>query len=136
MQTETVTLKIPEAIYQRLANTARGMQCPLEDIVIHALKVGIPPAYDDIPEEFQADIAGLDTLDDDSLWQIARSQKTEAEINKHNNLLDANSCRKLTDSEKLELGKMRHEVDLFMLRKAQAAALLHWRGYNSNLFKM
>ena len=43
MQTETITLKVPEVIYQRLANTARGMQRPLEEIVIHALKVGIPP---------------------------------------------------------------------------------------------
>lgn len=128
MQTETITLKVPEVIYQRLANTARGMQRPLEEIVIHALKVGIPPGYDDVPEEFQADIAGLDRLDDDSLWRIARSQKTEAEMEEYNSLLEANSSRKLTDREELELRKMRREADLFMLRKAQAAALLTWRG--------
>jgi len=129
MQTETVTLKIPEAIYQRFANTARGMQRPVEEIVIHALKVGTPPGYEDIPEEFKADIAGLDRLDDDSLWSIARSRKTEAEMEKYNNLLEANSSRELTDREQLELIKMRREADLFMLRKAQAAALLNWRGY-------
>ncbi len=129
MQTETVTLNIPEAIYQRLANTARGMQRSLEEIVIHALKVGIPPGYEDIPEEFKAYIAGLDRLDDDSLFRIARSQKTEAEMKKYNSLLEANSSRELTDREQVELGKMRREADLFMLKKAQAAALLHWRGY-------
>ena len=127
MQTETVTLKIPEAIYQRLANTARGMQRPFEKIVIHALKVGIPPSYDDVPEEFKADIAGLDRLDDESLWRIARSRKTEGQMERYNNLLEANSTRELTDREQLELKKMRAE--LFMLKKAQAAALLHWRGY-------
>lgn len=118
MQTETVRLKIPEAIYQRFANTARGMQRPLEEIVIHALKVGTPPGYEDIPEEFKADIAGLDRLDDDSLWRIARSRKTEAEMEKYNDLLEANSSRELTDREELELGKMRREADLFMLKKA------------------
>jgi len=129
MQTETITLKVPEVIYQRLANTARGMQRPLEEIVIHALKVGIPPGYEDVPEEFQADIAGLDRLDDDSLWRMARSRKTEAEMEEYNSLLEANSSRELTDSEQLELRKMRREAELFMLRKAQAAALLSWRGY-------
>lgn len=129
MQTETITLKVPEVIYQRLANTARGMQRPLEEIVIHALKVGIPPGYEDVPEEFQADIAGLDRLDDDSLWSLARSRKTEAEMEEYNSLLEANSSRKLTDREELELKKKRREADLFMLRKAQAAALLSWRGY-------
>jgi hypothetical protein len=129
MQTETITLKVPEVIYQRLANTARGMQRPLEEIVIHALKVGIPPGYEDVPEEFQADIAGLDRLDDDSLWRIARSRKTETEMEEYNSLLEANSSSKLTDREELELRKMRREADLFMLKKAQAAALLNWRGY-------
>lgn len=129
MQAETVTLQIPEAIYQRLAIAARGMQRPVEEVVIHALKVGMPPGYEDIPQEFQADIAGLDRLDDESLWRIAGSRKTEAEMEQYNNLLEANSSRELTDREELELRKMRREADLFMLRKAQAAALLHWRGY-------
>ncbi|NET45512.1 hypothetical protein [Okeania sp. SIO2B3] len=129
MQKQTVTLEIPEEIYQRLANTARGMKCSLEDIVIHTLKVGIPPGYDDIPEEFQVDIAGLDRLDDDSLWRITSSKKTAAEMKQYNSLLEANSSRELTEKEQLELSKMRWEADLFMLRKAQAAALLHWRGY-------
>ncbi|NER01615.1 MAG: hypothetical protein F6K17_02695 [Okeania sp. SIO3C4] len=129
MQTQTVTLEIPEAIYQRLANTARGMQCELEDIVIHTLKVGIPPSYEDIPEEFQVDIAGLDRLDDDSLWRISHSQKTETEMKQYNSLLEANSSRELTEWEQLKLNKMRREADLFMLKKAQAAALLQWRGY-------
>lgn len=82
-----------------------------------------------MPEEFKADIAGLDRLDDDGLWAIARSRKTEAEMEKYNSLLEANSSRELTDREQLELRKMRREADLFMLRKAQAAGLLHWRGY-------
>ncbi|NER07641.1 MAG: hypothetical protein F6K17_36310 [Okeania sp. SIO3C4] len=129
MQKQTVTLEIPEAIYQRLANTARGMQFSLEDIVIHTLKLGIPPSYDDIPEEFKVDIARLDKLDDDSLWRITRSKKTEAEMKQYNSLLETNSSRELTEREQLELSKMRREADLFMLRKAQATALLHWRGY-------
>jgi hypothetical protein len=70
MPTETVTLQIPEIIYQRLVNTANALQRPLEEVMLHALQVGSPPAWDDVPEEFQSEIAALDKLDDNTLWQI------------------------------------------------------------------
>jgi hypothetical protein len=74
---EIVTLQIPEALYQRLAITAGATQQSLEDIILQALQIGSPPTWKDVPEEFQTDLASLDRLDDDSLWQIARSQKTQ-----------------------------------------------------------
>ncbi|NES69506.1 MAG: hypothetical protein F6K24_31925 [Okeania sp. SIO2D1] len=64
------------------------------------------------------------------MWRITRSKKTEAGMAQYNSLLEANSSRKLTEHEQLELSKMWRESDLFMLKKAQAAALLNWRGYN------
>ncbi|MEA5564271.1 MULTISPECIES: hypothetical protein [unclassified Anabaena] len=68
MATETITLQIPQILYQRLVNTAHAQNRPIEEVIVHALQVGSPPAWDDVPEEFQADIAALDKLDDDSLW--------------------------------------------------------------------
>ncbi|WP_198525200.1 hypothetical protein [Kamptonema formosum] len=127
MQLETVTLKIPEILYQRSVNTAGATQRPLEEIISHALQIGSPPAYDDVPAEFQVDIAGLDKLDDTPLWQIAKSKNTSADMERYNILLDSNSSRKLTDAERLELMQLRHEADLFILRKAQAVALLRCR---------
>ena len=130
MPTETVTLQIPEIIYQRLVNTANAIQRPLEEVMLHALQVGSPPAWDDVPEEFQAGIAALDKLDDNTLWQIANSRKTADDMDRYNILLDHNSRGILTEVEQLELMSLRHEADLFMLCKAQAAVLLSWRGYS------
>jgi hypothetical protein len=129
MTTETVTLQIPEIIYQRLANTARAQHRPLEEVIVHALEVGSPPESDDAPEEFQADLAALDKLDDRSLWQIARSHKTPEQMEQYNFLLARNSSCNITDAERLELIKLRHEADRFMLCKAQASVLLRWRGH-------
>ncbi len=129
MRVETVTLKIPEILYQRLVNTASATQRPLEEVILHALQVGSPPEWDDVPEEFQADLAALDKLDDNTLWQILNSRKTAAEIERYNTLLQANSNSTLTEVERLELMALRHEADRFMLRKAQAAVLLRWRGH-------
>jgi hypothetical protein len=130
MAAETVTLQIPEMIYQRLANTARATHRPLEEIILRALQIGSPPTWDDVPPEFQAEVAALDKLDDDSLWQIARASKTADEMERYNLLLEGNSRGSLSEEERLELMQLRHEMDVFMLCKAQAAVLLRWRGHN------
>lgn len=124
-----ITLQIPEILYQRLVNTARATQRPLEEVILHALQVGSPPSWDDVPEEFQADLAALDKLDDNTLWQIAQSRKTAGDMKRYNILLEGNASGTLTEAERLELMALRHEADLFMLRKAQAPVLLRWRGY-------
>jgi hypothetical protein len=130
MPAETVTLQIPEILYQRLVNTAHATQRSLEEVMLHALQVGSPPVWDDVPEEFQAELAALDKLDNNSLWHIAHSHKTIADMERYNILLEGNSTGTLTEAERLELMELRHEADLFMLRKTQAAVLLRWRGYN------
>ncbi|BAY83844.1 hypothetical protein NIES267_33380 [Calothrix parasitica NIES-267] len=130
MPSETVTLQIPETLYQRLVNTARATQRPVEEIMLRALQVGSPPSWDDVPEEFQAEIAALDKLDDNTLWQIFRSRKTAVDMEKYNVLLEANSNGKITQSQKLELIHLRHQADIFMLKKAQAGVLLRWRGHH------
>lgn len=129
MPVETVMLQIPEIIYQRLVNTARATQRPLEEVILHALQIGSPPEWDNVPPEFQADLAALDKLDDNTLWQIARSYKTAAEMERYNTLLEGNSNNTLTETERLELMALRQEADRFMLLKAQAAVLLRWRGH-------
>ncbi|MFB2937722.1 hypothetical protein ACE1B6_20940 [Aerosakkonemataceae cyanobacterium BLCC-F154] len=128
MPTETITLQIPEILYQRLVNTANATQRSIEEVILHALQVGSPPQWDDVPEEFQADIAALDKLDDNTLWQIVNSRKTAGEMERYDSLLERNSNGTLTDAERLELMALRQEADLFMLTKAQAAVLLRWRG--------
>jgi hypothetical protein len=128
--TQTVTLQLPEPLYQRLVNTARATNRPLEEVMLHALKVGSPPDWDNVPDEFQVDLAALDRMEDEALWKIAQSRKTVADMERYNMLLDRNQEGTLTDAERAELTALRTEADCFMLRKAQAAALLRWRGHH------
>lgn len=129
MPVATVTLQVPEILYQRLVNTAHATQQPIEKVMLHALKVGSPPEWDDVPEEFQADLAALDKLDDNSLWNIAKSRTTTAAMERYLILLEGNQNGTLTDAEKQELKELRYEADRLMLCKAQAAVLLRWRGH-------
>jgi hypothetical protein len=125
----TVTLKIPDDVYQRLELNAQATQRSIEDILAHVLKVGSPPEWSDVPAEFQADLQGLDALDDRALQQLASAQKTESELERYDELLELNATGNLSTAEQAELEALRKASERFMLQKAQAAVLLRWRGY-------
>jgi hypothetical protein len=125
----TVTLKIPDEVYQRLALNAQATERSIEDILAHVLKVGSPPEWRDVPAEFQADLQGLDALDDRALQELVSAQKAESELERYDELLELNTNGNLSPAEQVELQVLRKAADCFMLRKAQAAVLLQWRGY-------
>jgi hypothetical protein len=125
----TVSAQIPDSIYQRLVNTANATGQSLEEVMLHALKVGSPPDWDAVPDEFKADLAVLDRLADEALWKIATARKTPEDMVRYDELLERNQDAALTSEEKLELMELRSQAECFMLRKAQAASLLQWRGH-------
>ena len=127
MSTATLTLALPEALYHRFERTALATK-PLEEVALHALRLGSPPAWDDVPPEFQLDLAALDKMDDEALWNVAKSRMT-ADFARRDELLAENTEGRLSPSERAELDGFRHEEDRFMIRKAHAAALLRWRGH-------
>ena len=130
MATQTVTLQLPESLYARLQQAAHATRRSLDDVLLHAVQVGSPPRWDDAPAEFQADLAALDRLDDDALWQIVRSRKSEEDMERYQELLDKNADSSLSADERDELASLRIEFDRAMLCKVHAAALLRWRGYS------
>ncbi len=126
---QNITLPLPEHLYLRFKQAAKAMDQSVIDVLLHAVEVGSPPGWDDVPAEFQVDLAALDRLDDKALWQIARGYQSETEMAQYEDLLEKNSNDGLTPTERIELNQLRREADRFMLLKAHAAALLRWRGY-------
>jgi hypothetical protein len=101
--------------------------------------VGNPPDWDNVPDEFKTNLAALDRLEDEALWKIATARKTAEDTARYEELLDRNQNGTLSQAERLELSELRlprrgncsaSQADRFMLRKAQAATLLHWRGHH------
>lgn len=127
MSHASVTLDLPEPLYQRLARTAQATRQPLEAVALRALERGSPPAWDDAPPELQVDLAMLDRADDDTLRDLAGAAM-QADFARRDALLERNASGLLSPEERAELDRMRREEDRFLLRKAHAAALLHWRG--------
>lgn len=124
-----VVLPLPEELYMRLEQTARATQQSLTDMLLRAVRAGSPPDWSQSPAVFQADLASLDRLDDDTLWRIARSQRSAADMALLQELLEKNADDALTAEDRLDLEVQIFEADRFLLRKAHAAALLQWRGH-------
>ncbi len=126
----TVTLPIPDEIYHRLELNARATGRSIEDILGYVFQVGSPPKIGDVPESLRVDLASLDGLSDEALRLLAASRKSEDDLDRYDELLDRNAAGILSESERSELEQLRQDADRFMLRKAQAAVLLRWRGHD------
>jgi hypothetical protein len=127
---ETVTVRLPEQLHHRLAAAAVATRRSLEDILLHALRIGSPPSWDDAPPEHQTELAAMDRLDDDALWKLARGRTSGAEMVRYDELLEKSAGGALGDAERSELEMLRRDADRFMLIKAHAAVLLRWRGHD------
>ena len=128
MTVQSITVELPENLYLRLQNVARGMKQPVDQVLRRVVEVGIPPSWEEAPAAFQSDLAALHRLDDNSLWRIARGVQSDLDWEHYQDLLDKNAEGDLNASERAELANLRTKADRFALRKAHAAALLRWRG--------
>lgn len=126
----TVTLQIPDRIHQRLIHHAEATQQTLEQVILRVLEIGSPPDWKDVPKAFQVKLADLDRLSDQELWVMARTSRTEADMERYDELLDRNADGLLTEEERQELTHLREEAEYFTLQKAHAALLLRWRGHS------
>ena len=129
MTRQEVVVSLPENLYLRLQRVAKATHRSFSDILLHAVEAGSPPSWEEAPAEFQQELAALDRLNDEALWEIARSRRAEADMARVQELLDKNANGTLSAAERNELNRFRQEADRFMLRKAHAAALLRWRGH-------
>ena len=108
---ETITLELPDQLHQRLLRTAQATQQSLEAVILRALTVGSPPAWNDAPEEYQSDLAALDRLDDNALLKIAQASKSSEDMARYDKLLELNSEAKLTDTQQVELLNLRQKSE-------------------------
>ena len=129
MATRELTVRIPDQVYRRLKHMAQEIDQSLETIVLTSITGNLPPSLDDLPTDLREELRTLQTLDNDALWAVARSELPPAQQAHLKVLLKRNSTGTLADSEQEEMNRMGEEIDRLNLRKAQAYALLRWRGF-------
>ena len=129
MTTQTVTLDLPELLYQKLQLRAAQTRRTVEDELLEVLATAVPVA-DDLPDDLTAAITPLAMLDDTDLWRAAQTQLPSDVAVRLEELHLKRQRAGLTESEEREASILAHQYERVMLVRAQAAALLKQRGYD------
>jgi hypothetical protein len=102
MTVQDVTVSLPEELYLRLLQVAKGTQQSFADVLLRTIQIGCPPSWEDVPAEFQMDLAAMDRLSDDHLWEIAHSRQSAEEMERYATLLEKHANDKLSATEQME----------------------------------
>jgi len=129
MTTQTVTLDLPEPLYQTLRLRAAQSQRTVEDELLEVLATAVPVA-DDLPAELSAAITPLATLNDADLWRAAQTQLPATVAARLEGLHLKRQREGLTGHQEREAAALIRQYERAMLIRAQAAALLKQRGHD------
>jgi hypothetical protein len=130
MTARTITVTLPETVYEQLENEARVTARSVDDLVAQSLVRSLPFAPEpNLPANVQAELNAMEQLSDTSLSTIARSTANDDTIALFDLLSERQQEGTLTLEGRQRLHRLREELDALMLRKAHAFALLQRRGY-------
>ncbi len=127
MTVQTITLNMPESLYQRAKQAAEVLKQPLEDVIVDTLASTLP-LLDDVPAEMVGELAAMAHLSDEALQGLANNIMPVERQELLHNLLDEQSRGELDELSQRELATLMAEYGRHMLRRAKAVALLIARG--------
>jgi hypothetical protein len=126
---QSVTLQLPEAVYERVRQTAEVIKLPVEEVLIRTIEAGLPPSVNDLPDSYREEFLSMERLNDDELLKVAESVMSAAQQRRYSLLLRKNRSGTLTENEQKQLITLGAEARKLTLRKSHAYAILKWRGY-------
>jgi len=128
MPSQSITLDLPEHLYQAANRLAQATQRPLSEILQDTLAHSLPPLDDVSPEEADL-LAQMSSLDDAALWRASRAVMSEEQQHELALLLDAQAAGAITPDETERLQELMEEYGCLLVRQAHAWLLLARRGY-------
>jgi hypothetical protein len=132
MSDYSVTIELPEHIFQRLSLLAETTARPLAEIVAQSVVSNLPPEIDKSFPELRPELLRMQSLPDTDLLEIAQAVVASEQQSYHEDLLAKNAQDELSNDEREELIRLRLEVDRQMFCKAYAWSILRWRGYRTS----
>lgn len=127
MSVQTMTIQLPEKIYEHLKRRAENSRRSINDEVVEVIAMAVheearlSPDMDDVLEQ-------LDYVDNDTLWRMARSRLSEEEARRLEELNWKQQQDGLTKEEEEERENLLWLYNRRLLVRAKAMALLKERG--------
>jgi plasmid stability protein len=129
MADKRLILSFPEDLYARLEQRAQQTQRSVEEEALDTLAAALPPD-DGLPDDLEGELASLSLLDDEALWQAARSRLSNDDVARSEILHWKWQREGLTEAEAEATADLTRVYDRLMLVRAQAAVLLKQRGHD------
>lgn len=127
----THTIQISEQTFQRLFSQAQAKQTTVNEVAERALNRALPPSIDHVPERWRADLQQMESMSDEMLWRIARTELPVERVELYDKLVEAGQQRTLSPAEQQQLGILHEEADLLLIHRSYAWLLLQARGHKT-----
>lgn len=129
MNSQQITITLPEPIYQRVKRRSQQMQRSIADELVAAVTSSLPE-QETLPPDIEQELSELDLFTDEELWRAARMTAPGDKTGRMQILVEKQQLEGLTDSEKQETAVLSHFFNRVMLVRAKAAVLLKKRGHD------
>lgn len=131
MTTESLPVRVSHALYARLEERARQTRRSVEEEVADVLAGSLALADDPLPTDLAAEIAALDALPDDRLWDVARTSHLSPTAAAYLEELNHTRQREsLSTDEQQIVEALLHQYERAVLVRAEALARLKERGHD------
>jgi hypothetical protein len=127
---QTVILQLSDESVDRYRRGATAARKPLEEFLIERLKESVPPSVAQLPSPLEEELQQMESLDDDTLWKLARATLPAALQRRYDRLLGKNARSPLTEREQETLRTIGEDARRLTLMKAHAYQILKWRGHD------
>ena len=129
MNSQQVTITLPEPIYQRVKRQSQLMQRSVADELAAAVTASLPE-QETLPPDIEQELSELDLFTDEELWRAARMTAPADKTERMQVLVEKQQLEGLIDTEKQETAVLSHFFNRVMLVRAKAAVLLKERGHD------
>ena len=129
MASHTITLNLPETVYEQIQQAAETARRPVNEVLVEAI-AAVAPVVNTAPDHLRAALAHMAYLNDAAPWQAARTTMPPEQRIRLATLHDKQQYSSLTPEEQAEEQALLRLYRETLLVRAQAAVLLKQRGYN------
>ncbi len=129
MNEQTITITLPDAVYDRVRTTAQATALTSEEVVKQSVVLLLPAFEADMTPHLRLSLTKFSLLSDVQLWKTANSVMSHARQLRLEELAELQKQCSLTKNEQAELDDLMDEAQYIMLRKAEARRVLAQRGH-------
>ncbi|HYU36144.1 MAG TPA: hypothetical protein VEW48_28625 [Thermoanaerobaculia bacterium] len=123
----TITVQLPGPVYEQIERRAATSHRSVEAEIVEAVATAV--ASEELSPDLAEAVQGMAVLDDEALWRAARLRMPEDASVRLEELHWKRQSSELDAKETEEASRLVHLYERTMLVRAQAAKLLHQRGY-------